>query len=356
MNKIKILLLADTHLGIDLPSFQRVRKRRLGNDFQKAYLEILHHAVSEKVDFIVHGGDMFYRALVKEWLIQQAYLPLAEIASKNDIPILLVPGNHERSRLPYNLFSEQNNINTFRIPSTLYFEKNGISISFTGFPCVRDGIRDRFKNVLKEAGYHKSEAHAKFICMHQSVEGATVGIQNFTFKPRGKGGEDVIQMKDIPIDCTAILSGHIHRQQILNFDLTDNKSPAPVIYPGSIQRTAFAERNEEKGFYIIDVEKKNENTIIAPTFIPLYTSSMHLIEIQSEGVSKESLHQKIMSRILKLPEDSIVKIKLIYEDASNVQFPSLKKIESLAPPTMKITMNLPSHYFKRRISRNDEPA
>ena len=56
-----------------------------------------------------------------------------------------------------------------------------------------------------------------------------------------KSGEDAelkpgnaLPMKLIPEDLTAVLCGHIHRQQVL-------KSPkVPVIYPGSIERTSFA--------------------------------------------------------------------------------------------------------------------
>lgn len=348
MSTIKILLLADTHLGYDLPSFQRVKKRRLGNDFQRAYLEILNYAETENVDFIVHGGDMFYRALIKDWLIQQAYLPLAEITSKLNIPALLVPGNHERSRLPINLFSEQKNIHTFRIPSTFNFTKNGLKISFSGFPCIRQGIKNSFKQTVAETGFHKSEADLKFLCMHQSVEGATVGIQNYVFRPWGKGGDDVIQIQDIPSKCSAILTGHIHREQILTHDLNGTESPAPIIYPGSIQRTAYAERDETKGCYILEFSIKDGRTVMEAKFISLYSSPMYQFEIDTEYKSKNDLHEEVIGNLKNIPKDSIVRIKFMHSDPAKIVYPSLKKIEAAAPKEMKINMSTPSIFFKKK--------
>jgi len=57
---------------------------------------------------------------------------------------------------------------------------------------------------------------------------------------------------DVPSDFAAVLAGHIHRRQTLTRDLRGRALGAPVIYPGSIERTSFAERNEDKGYVIAD--------------------------------------------------------------------------------------------------------
>ena len=44
-----------------------------------------------------------------------------------------------------------------------------------------------------------------------------------------------------------IALGHIHRKQVLN------ENP-PMIYSGSLERLEFSDENEEKGFYIIDID------------------------------------------------------------------------------------------------------
>ena len=66
---------------------------------------------------------------------------------------------------------------------------------------------------------------------------------------------DVIKASDIPADFSAVLSGHIHRFQVLAKDLKGKALHAPIFYPGSIERTSFAEKNEKKGYLILEFEK-----------------------------------------------------------------------------------------------------
>jgi DNA repair protein SbcD/Mre11 len=56
---IRILFLADSHLGFDLPSAPRVQRRRRGADFLANYAAALEPARAGAVDLVVHGGDVF---------------------------------------------------------------------------------------------------------------------------------------------------------------------------------------------------------------------------------------------------------------------------------------------------------
>ena len=56
---MKILLFADTHLGFDYPIRPRIERRRRGLDFFNNYQTILDTAVTENVDVLLHGGDVF---------------------------------------------------------------------------------------------------------------------------------------------------------------------------------------------------------------------------------------------------------------------------------------------------------
>ena len=66
---------------------------------------------------------------------------------------------------------------------------------------------------------------------------------------------DVIKASDIPADFSAVLSGHIHRCQVLSNNLKGKALHAPVFYPGAIDRTSFAEKNEKKGYVTLELEK-----------------------------------------------------------------------------------------------------
>ena len=101
-NRIKILFIADTHLGYDLPSKPRIDRRRRGYDFFANYKLALQPALKQEVDLVVHGGDLFYRSKIPSGLVDKAFTPLVDIADKN-IPVFIVPGNHERSKIPLHL-------------------------------------------------------------------------------------------------------------------------------------------------------------------------------------------------------------------------------------------------------------
>ena len=85
--------------------------------------------------------------------------------------------------------------------------------------------------------------------MHQAFEGAKVGPQGFTFRYR----PDTVAAADLPEGVAAVLSGHIHRHQALTRDLGGRLLPCPVLYPGSIERTSFAERDEPKGYLMVEL-------------------------------------------------------------------------------------------------------
>ncbi|MDP7534845.1 MAG: metallophosphoesterase, partial [SAR202 cluster bacterium] len=63
-DRIRIVLLADTHLGYDFPVRPRVERRRRGPDFFDKFQRVLDHATRTKPDMLIHGGDFFFRARV----------------------------------------------------------------------------------------------------------------------------------------------------------------------------------------------------------------------------------------------------------------------------------------------------
>ena len=56
---LRVLFLADTHLGFDMPLRPRVERRRRGPDFFRMFQLVMEAAVRDRVDLVVHGGDVF---------------------------------------------------------------------------------------------------------------------------------------------------------------------------------------------------------------------------------------------------------------------------------------------------------
>lgn len=93
---LKVLLLADTHLGFDEPRRPRVQRRCRGPDFWANYERALAPARRGDVDLVVHGGDLLFRSKVRAPLVDRALEPLRQIAD-GGVPVVHTLGNHERS-------------------------------------------------------------------------------------------------------------------------------------------------------------------------------------------------------------------------------------------------------------------
>jgi len=246
---IRILFVADTHLGFDYPFKPRVYRRRRGPDFFRNYQLALQSAHRGEVDLVVHGGDIFYRSKVPAELVDMAFVLLKNVADKS-IPVYVVPGNHERSNIPYYILAAHPNIFIFEKPGCYVKKIHDMEICLAGFPYVRHGIRERFPEMLRRTGWQHTRADVHILCMHQGVDGATTGPRNFMFR----GVDDVVNIHAIPSGLTAVLTGHMHRHQVLEKDPEGRKIAAPVFYAGAVERTSFAERDERKGYMTIEVK------------------------------------------------------------------------------------------------------
>jgi len=250
---IRVLLIADTHLGFDLPERPRTDRHRRGEDFFDAYELALRPAIRGEVDLVVHGGDVFFRSRVKPGLVMRAFQPLKRIADSG-VPVLVVPGNHERSAIPYPLLAAHPGIHLFDHPRTIALKIRGVDVAVAGFPCERDDVRNRFGALVARTAWKAVPSTLRLLCFHQTVEGASVGPVDYVFRANAA----VIPGRAIPHGFAAVLAGHIHRHQVLTSDLSGCPIAAPVIYPGSTQRTSAAECGEAKGYVTLDCEPSED--------------------------------------------------------------------------------------------------
>jgi DNA repair exonuclease SbcCD nuclease subunit len=238
---MRLLFLSDTHLGHDLPARPRTARPRRGADFFESFEAALAPARAGEVDAVLHAGDLLYRSRVPAWLSDAALRPLRALADAG-VPVLLLPGNHERGQLPHPLLALHRNLHVFDRPRTVVLEAGGVRVAFAGFPYARD-VRARFGALLADAtGAGAPDAEVRLLCLHHCVEGATCGPGDFTFRD----GPDVIPRAALPRDVAAVLCGHVHRHQVL----CAPELP-PVIYAGSTERTSFAEARETKGIVLL---------------------------------------------------------------------------------------------------------
>lgn len=330
--------MADSHLGFDLPLNPRVERRRRGPDFLTNHRKALAAAVEGEVDLVVHGGDVFHRSRVHRSLVYQAFQPLVEVA-ESGIPVFVVPGNHERSRIPHHHLAVHPNLYVFHSPETRVIRVRDRRVSVSGFPYVRRGVREGFPNVLKETGWQAEDADIRLLCIHHCVEGATVGPSDFTFR----GAPDVIRCADLPRDFAAVFSGHIHRAQMLHEDLQGRQMATPVLYPGSVERTAFAEMDEEKGFMIVEVEAGGSGgRLVGSEFHLLPSRPMVVRELVPPNGPKafwttSELKDRLQASIADVPQDAVFRLHVhgrLSEELRRVV--AAAHLRLLAPPEMNL--------------------
>ena len=293
---MRLLFVSDTHLGFDCPSRPRVVRRRRGEDFFQNFERALEPALAGDVDAVVHGGDLLYRSRVPAWLAEAALAPLRRVA-ESGVPVLLVPGNHERSRIPYPLLALHERLHVFDRPRTLIIDARGVRVAFMGVPYTHD-IRRRFPGILASLNLDALSADVRVLCLHQCIEGATCGPGNFTFR----FGPDVIRAADLPRNVAATLSGHVHRHQVLR-----PTGAPPVIYAGSIERTSFAEAQERKGFVVLELASSGLRTV---EFRPLPARPMITRTVSFGDADAMTIHARVAAAIASTPADAVVKLRV----------------------------------------------
>lgn len=332
---VRILFLADTHLGFDLPVAPRVHRRRRGLDFLANYHRALAPALAGEVDAVVHGGDVFHMPGVPATLAIQAFDPLRAVAERG-VPVFVVPGNHERARMPHPRFALHPGIHVFDAPRTFRVTLRGVRVAVSGFPYARRDVRSRFGELVSATGWRAGAEDLALLCVHHCFEGAKVGPRNYTFRD----APDVIRGADVPRGVAAVLSGHVHRHQVLTRDLAGRPLPAPVLYPGSTERTAFAEMGEAKGFLLLEMEPAGDRPggrLERWSFRELPARPMVVAEVEAEGAGAPALARRVEGAMEEAPPGAVLRLRVngrVGEEARAVLAAS--RLRSVAPPDLNV--------------------
>ena len=344
---LRVLLVADTHLGFDLPARPRVARARRGADFFANLDRALAPARRGEVDLVVHGGDLLFRSRVASGLVAAALEPLLAVADRG-VPVLLVPGNHERSCLPYPLLAAHAHLHLFDRPRTFVVAIKGMTVVAAGFPCERTGVAGAFSALVDAAAAGPGDV--RLLCVHQAFEGAVVGPAGFVFRP----GPDVVSGRSIPRGFAAVVAGHIHRHQVLVRDLAGRPLAAPVVYPGSIERTSFVERDERKGYLIVELapDRERGGRIVSWEFRELPARPMHIVTLAAAGRGARALEDALAARLAALPADAVVQVRIDGEPApGGGEALRAGALRRLHPETMVVELAFPEAATAARRSR-----
>jgi putative phosphoesterase len=246
---VKIGVFSDTHIGRSVPKAIGELRREA---FKSAFTQAINIFIQEKVDYIIHCGDVFER---------ESMTPNDSIFVKNELQrlidnlnkeakIFVLRGNHDGTII-------NNALNYIEHPLAKYFRLIGEEtlngkIEFyeeSNFSLVGMGYTPyaayKFKNVqenIKKA-LKASKASYKILLLHAFIDG-------HHDLPLGVPEHQKISIKELKnLEANIIISGHNHSKK-------DEKHEELIfLTPGSTEYYDLAEKDPH-GVYILELNNK----------------------------------------------------------------------------------------------------
>ncbi len=234
---MRILHVTDTHLGIrryfrgSPPGWSRADDHF--GAFRAALAFACDPALAGPIDAVIHSGDLFDRSHPPADAVAAAISAFTDLARQ--LPVFLVPGNHDRLGLMHHADGAFG-----RIPG-LTVADQPLAVHIAG---ARIGLVPFHAAPEAWATAAAPLRDCDLLVAHQAFDGARVG--NFVFRA---GHDETIAPRHLPPGVRTILCGHIHPRQ------SHTLGPATVYYTGSTERTAFSERRETKGCGLLELDR-----------------------------------------------------------------------------------------------------
>ncbi len=321
---IRFIHTADIHFGMEnygkIDSKTGIHSRLL--DFAKALNACIDSAIKHNVDFFLFAGDAYkthHPSQTQQKLLLQCFLRLYQAK----IPVVIIVGNHDN---PLS-FGKANTLDIFgelpldgfhviAKPTSLTLTTKSSPIQIVGIPWptrntisiankhlhrtaiqITEYISKAVTQIISDYAQKLDPTIPAILASHLTV---STGIFSGSEKRAIYGTDPIFlpsQLAITPFDYVAL--GHLHRHQNLN-----TKGYPAVVYSGSIERVDFGERKEEKGFCLVNIEKKGKTTyefIKTPTR-PFVQIEVHLTsnEPQTEQILKILKKHTIKDAILKI--------------------------------------------------------
>ncbi|HSW57990.1 MAG TPA: exonuclease SbcCD subunit D [Dehalococcoidales bacterium] len=333
---MKIVHFADLHLGVE--NYGHINpvnglSSRL-EDFLSALDEMVDYAIHEKVDMVLFCGDA-YKTREPSQTQQREFAKRIRRLSQSGIPLFLLIGNHDLPNAvgratALEIFETLSIANVyvaskpglFRVPTA-----SGI-IQVAALPWVRrsallsredtqgldfNQINERLQQILTDViASHASQinpAVPSILAAHVWVMNARLGTE----KGMSIGQEHMLLPGNVAnpaFDYVAL--GHIHKAQVLN-------EYPPVVYSGSLERVDFGDENDEKGFYVVEINQSGPDAgkTTAYAFHPVNARRFFTlkIEVSPDDLDPTASILRTIEPNLARIEDAVVRIEISLPEA-----------------------------------------
>ena len=272
---MKFIHFSDLHLGVEtyghidpdtgLPT-------RL-HDFLNTLDQVVDYALENRVDLVLFCGDA-YKSREPSQTQQREFAKRIKRLSTGGIPIFLLTGNHDMPNTIGRATTTEifdtlavENVYVSNRPTLHHLPTNNGVIQIVSLPWLRrsallsreetknldfEQINQRLQQVLTDTiatNIARLDPELpSILAAHVWVLGAKAGSE----KSMTIGQEHMLLLSNIAhpaFDYIAL--GHIHKPQVLS-------SEPPVVYSGSLERIDFGEAEDNKGFYLVEIEPDKE--------------------------------------------------------------------------------------------------
>ena len=273
---LRAMHFGDVHLGVE--NYGRYNPETGLNtrleDFTRSLNRVIDAALEAGVDIAVFAGDA-YKARDPNQTHQRAFAGALKRLTDNGVPVVMLVGNHDipntRGRAHaleiYGLLGGAG-VTVLQRPEVVEIHTRKGSVLVAGMPyltrsrvlaqddtrnksveevahLIREKYVDYIADLAREVSHYPQ--HIALLTGHFTLADSRVGVQNFLMNPN----EPQVSVRDMTLDpFDYVAMGHVHKHQ----DLHKGSQP-PVVYSGSIDRIDFGERDEPKGYVLVDVRK-----------------------------------------------------------------------------------------------------
>lgn len=283
---MKFIHVTDTHLG---KSESRIKERE--QDFYNSFRQVVDRAIREKVDFVVHSGDLFDSARPPTRTLVFAVQQFSRLKEAG-IPCFIAAGSHD-------IGVEDTMISVFEelgflknLSSRRYYSIDGNDIVLDGetinntFICGIAGRRANIERIYEKLKPAKHEKYNIFL-FHHIISDISEKFSDITTSMLPKG-------------FNYYAGGHWH-----GFFQT-KYNEGTVVYPGSTDYNDLNEMESDPNKYFCLVTVENNQTDIEK--IRIDTRPILSLTINCNGVDASEVSKKIISEI---PPDGKEKILII---------------------------------------------
>ena len=282
---IKVFHFADTHFGVEnygrLDPATGLNTRLL--DFSRTLNTAIDAALERGAQLAVFAGDA-YKARDPSQTHQREFAKCIRRLTERGVPVVMLTGNHDIPAMRGRAHAMEiyrtlgaAGVHILSAPETMVVETTGGPVQIAALPYLMKGFllaREEFAGLTvdeaREAIEEKYREHVEALASqcdpalptvlmgHFWVRGARLSAWQQGYFHSSEPQVDATALAREPFDYVAL--GHIHRHQ----DLNPGAYPS-VVYSGSPDCIDFGERNEKKGFVMVDLVKGAATWEFVPT-------------------------------------------------------------------------------------------